>query len=137
MIVADREACSAELQGGRKRSRLAQMMACRAQEVLETNKVFRTPTLDNLQACLMMVSLGGRESHVCGSDTLAHPLTAGKYRFWHCASVELCLTLGYNKRTVVTKQLSPKERGPAGFAFWFTFWHDACASMIARDHPMM
>ena len=70
-------------------------------------------------------------------DRVAYPSLAGKYRFWHCASVELCLSLGYKKRTVVTKQLSPKERGPAGFAFWFTFWHDACASMIARDHPMM
>lgn len=39
------------------------MMACRAMEVLETNKVFRTPSLENLQAALMMVSLGGREFH--------------------------------------------------------------------------
>jgi hypothetical protein len=62
LIVADRESCSAELTGGRKRSRLAQLMACRAMEVLETNKVFRTPSLENLQASLMMVSLGGRES---------------------------------------------------------------------------
>lgn len=114
------------------------MMACRAQEVLETNKVFRTPTLENLQACLMMVSLGGRECPYSSLDDLvAYPSLAGKYRFWHCASVELCLSLGYNKRTVVTKQLLPKERGPAGFAFWFTFWHDACASMIARDSPRM
>lgn len=60
--MADRESCSAELTGGRKRSRLAQLMACRAQEVLETHKVFRTPSLESLQASLMMVSLAGRES---------------------------------------------------------------------------
>lgn len=62
---------------------------------------------------------------------------ADKHRFWHCASVELCITLGYNKRTVVTKALSSKDRGPAGFAFWFTFWYDACASAIARLSPRM
>ncbi|GHJ86548.1 hypothetical protein NliqN6_2950 [Naganishia liquefaciens] len=121
LIVADRESCSAELTGGRKRSRLAQLMACRAQEVLETHKVFRTPSLESLQASLMMVSLAG----------------PGNYRFWHCASVELCLALGFNKRTVVTKKLTFKERGPAGFAFWFTFWHDACASTLARQSPRM
>lgn len=62
LIVADRQACSVDLPGGRQRSRLAQMMACRAQEVLETHKVFRVPSLENLQAALMMVPLVGRES---------------------------------------------------------------------------
>ena len=62
LIVADRQACSADLPGGRQRRRLAQMMACRAQEVLETHKVFRVPSLENLQAALMMVPLVGRES---------------------------------------------------------------------------
>ena len=64
-------------------------------------------------------------------------LVAGQYRFWHCVSVELCLALGYNNRTVVTKQIPPKERGPAGYAFWLTFWHDACAPALARDQPRM
>ncbi|KAJ9110430.1 hypothetical protein QFC19_001555 [Naganishia cerealis] len=121
LIVADRQASSADLPAGRKRSRLAQMMSCRAQEVLETHKVFRVPSLENLQAALMMVPLVG----------------PGQYRFWHCVSVELCLALGYNNRTVVTKQIPAKERGPAGYAFWLTFWHDACAPALAREQPRM
>lgn len=136
--MADRESCSADLTGDRKRSRLAQLMACRAQEVLETHKVFRTPSLESLQASLMMVSLAGRESpfyRVRG--VLLTIWSAGNYRFWHCASVELCIALGFNKRTVVMKTLTSKERGPAGFAFWFTFWHDACASTLARQSPRM
>lgn len=65
LITQDREECSRVLKNGRKRSRLAQMMSCRAQQILETDKVARLATLESLQTCFLMAVLQG--------DGIAHP----------------------------------------------------------------
>lgn len=71
LIIADREECSAamrdELQPGQKRgvrvrSRLTQMMVLRAREVAEVNKAFRIPSVENIQAALLLDALMGGES---------------------------------------------------------------------------
>jgi hypothetical protein len=61
IIAKDREECSVGLQGERKRSRLIQMVAVRAQSVAEICKVYRVPSLENVQACLMLNVLEGGE----------------------------------------------------------------------------
>ena len=50
IIAMDREETSAGLGGGRSRSRLVRLLVVRAQEVLEANRAFRVPKVENLQA---------------------------------------------------------------------------------------
>lgn len=64
IIAKDREECSVGLQGERKRSRLIQMVAVRAQSVAEICKVYRVPSLENVQACLLLNSLEGGNINV-------------------------------------------------------------------------
>ena len=62
VIHRDRDECSIGLLGERRRSRLIQMVAVRAQQVAEICKVYRVPSLENVQACLMLNVLEGGES---------------------------------------------------------------------------
>jgi hypothetical protein len=63
VINRDRDECSINLPGERRRrSRLIQMVAVRAQQVAEICKVYRVPSLENVQACLMLNALEGGES---------------------------------------------------------------------------
>jgi hypothetical protein len=62
VIIKDREECSLMLPGERRRSRLIQMVAVRAQQVAEICKVYRVPSLENVQACLMLNTLEGGRS---------------------------------------------------------------------------
>lgn len=59
LIVADRQHHSKHLTNGRQRCRLAQLLASRAMQVLETDKVWRIATLANIQALVLFHSLHG------------------------------------------------------------------------------
>lgn len=82
-IVEDREECSIAMQselvdgqrrGVRKRSRLVQMMMLRAREVAEVNKAFRVPSVENIQASLLLDALLGGESAPHDGTALIHQI---------------------------------------------------------------
>jgi hypothetical protein len=50
IIAMDREETSAGMERGRSRSRLVRLLVVRAQEVLEANRAFRVPKVENVQA---------------------------------------------------------------------------------------
>lgn len=58
-FTLDREECTGRDNDipGRTRSRLVQLLTIRAREVAETNKVFRTPTLSNVQTLILLEGL--------------------------------------------------------------------------------
>lgn len=61
-FVADREEASER--DGREGSRLVKLLAVRAREVLETNKAHRIPTMENVQALILMEAVAAREYNV-------------------------------------------------------------------------
>jgi hypothetical protein len=63
-LAEDREEVSArdvQHAQGRTRCRIAQLMVIRAREVAEVLKVWRQPKIENIQTCIMMEMLLGRE----------------------------------------------------------------------------
>lgn len=63
-FAKDREEVSARDEKhelGRTRSRITQLIVIRAREVADVNKVWRVPTVENVQACLMLEMMLARE----------------------------------------------------------------------------
>jgi hypothetical protein len=65
-IFEDREECSVAYLGlDRSRTRMGELLVVRAREVVEANKVFRVPTMENVQTLCLMETLMARESSSC------------------------------------------------------------------------
>lgn len=54
----------------KRTSRLVRLLVARAQQVLEVHRAYRSPTIDNIQACLLMEGLLNRASIFLGLQVL-------------------------------------------------------------------
>ncbi|KAH8089477.1 hypothetical protein HD553DRAFT_93191 [Filobasidium floriforme] len=126
IIAKDREECSVGLQGERKRSRLIQMVAVRAQSVAEICKVYRVPSLENVQACLMLNVLEGGNINV-PNDYVG---------MWGKVACTHLVNLRYHKREVL-QSMESKRRASVAFTFWMTCWADGASAAFYGYKPQL
>lgn len=133
IIAMDREETSAGMERGRSRSRLVRLLVVRAQEVLEANRAFRVPKVENLQAALLIEGLLGHVYSLPntppGSD---FPLSKG---FWTTTAVRHLLELQANKSKTIVAITDEQERGSIVFAWWLAALSDAHGAVYYRRMP--
>lgn len=127
IVTADREECSRNLHNGRQRSRLVQVMTCRAQQILETDKLARLATMESVQTCYLMGVLQG--------ESLSSPRSMCP--IWFRVATTQAQFLGYNKRKVLQELRDPRSRFSAAFCWWIISWSDALISVIHRHTPAL
>ena len=167
IIAKDREECSVGLQGERKRSRLIQMVAVRAQSVAEICKVYRVPSLENVQACLMLDVLEGGESirHVKGLSRELIARICLRVGNINVPNGKLHQSLRYRTRVnnhfsvdyvgmwgkvacthlvnlryhkrEVLQAMESKRRASVAFTFWMTCWADGASAAFYGYKPQL
>nr|XP_031861170.1 uncharacterized protein CI109_003531 [Kwoniella shandongensis]KAA5528242.1 hypothetical protein CI109_003531 [Kwoniella shandongensis] len=131
VIVRDREECSSRDSDigarGRKRSRLIALAVIRAREVAEATKAFRLPSLEHVQALLMLEGLLGR--------------AASPQRRYHAiyssTAAEHLITMGCNRSETLLQIKDEKKRNEAVSTWWALVFSDGFRSVFHRLRPCL
>lgn len=102
-------------------------MTCRAQQILETDKLARLATMESVQTCYLMGVLQG--------EGLSRP--RAMCPIWFRVATTQAQFLGYNKRKVLQELKDPRSRFSAAFCWWIISWSDSLLSVIHRHTPSL
>lgn len=129
-IGASPNATDARVRG---KSRIAEDLVLKAQEVLERAKVHRIASVENVQAMLLIEPLF-RQYPRRG----AQHNTPDSFRgFWAMASVRHLFELRVNKRETMSEIEDPQLRGEIIFAWWMACMVDATSAAFFRRKPLI
>ncbi|CED85154.1 Zn(2)-C6 fungal-type DNA-binding domain [Phaffia rhodozyma] len=138
IIIDDREETTlmnAQRDGretGRMKSRLVSLLTARAQEVLETHRIYRVASLENVQAALLMEGLVNIKPVALNKENKAQTRL-----FWTSVAVQHLTKLRCNhKKTVVALQ-SEFMRGAVTIAWWSVCFGDAWHATYWRTKPYL
>lgn len=128
------------------RSRIAEDLVIKAQEVLDRNKVHRVSSLDNIRAALIVEALFWRPSHdsVGGQDELGTNNAFRKRRglyvcdgAWVSSAIWHLKELRVHQQETIDRIADPAQRPQVAMCWWLACMMDAHMSAFYRRKPYL